>query len=87
MLRTTLLAAALVLPALALAPPAGAAPGETCTVSLHTWSATVLCTGILYEFAHLTWCPNVSDDITCLSVPLLTCTVSTSRPFLLCPLA
>ena len=86
MLRTVLLASLLAFASLGLAPPASAAPGETCFVSLTTWTATVSCSGILYEFAHLTWCPNVSDDISCLDSPILSCFVSTTRPFLLCPL-
>lgn len=86
MLRTALLASLLALSALSVAaPPASAAVGESCTVSAWTWRASVLCTGLFYESVILTWCPN-HPTVDCFNVNLLTCTVSTTRPFLLCPL-
>lgn len=87
MLRTVLLATLLASFGLALAPPPAAAQSETCSVALTTWTLTVSCSGVLYEFARLTWCPHVSDDITCLDRSILHCIVSTTRPFLVCPLA
>lgn len=84
MLRFVLPAALLLLLA-PLAPAASAAVGESCVASVWTTSVRVECTGLFYEAATVTWCPN-HPLITCFHYPLLTCVVSTTqRPPVTCP--
>lgn len=73
--------------AVTIAPPAAQAQvAESCTVSAWTFHLIVNCSGVLYEYVHLTWCP-VHPVIDCADRHVLTCIVKTSRPYLTCPLA